>query len=415
MVGKTEAGYGHIANASDAVRHGAGLAALQCLFLICSLNSLINIFAFGGTNLHVVLTAATPPTCLILVCIWGRVSTRGIFPIAAYMLFIIYAVLRLGTTQAGLQAYQNVAAYLVLGTAALLAFQVVHADGGAVPKLIRVAKTTVWLSTAICAGMYIAGETGTNGIFALHAFVMISILGCCIYVAEARANVPLATSKAVFFAILSVATVSRTGAACALLVLATIWFNPRKFRSWIVTIGAALLAVGIFYLVATQLSGFRASFFGGDQAVQIAGYTIDTKGRMFWWELVWNHFLEAPLFGHGPGTALIPISNELLEIIQPHNDHLRLLHDLGIAGYALWLFAVGYGLRMMFRAWCITDPSHPSETVLLMSALLFSGSFLAVMVTDNVLIYFPVIVPFAVLFGAALAVAGRRTTRSSLA
>lgn len=158
------------------------------------------------------------------------------------------------------------------------------------------------------------------------------------------------------------------------------------------------------YIFSIHRAHFRTSFLGGNEAVRIGSFAIDSKDRIFWWTLFWESFLKALIFGHGPGG----FQTQLFLDVQRHKYHLRLLHDLGIAGYALrWPGTFG-ALLMNFRGWRMAAGPYHREAVLMISSFLFIGAFITMMIADNVLVYFPLAFPFAVLLEIGLGIARLR-------
>jgi O-antigen ligase len=75
------------------------------------------------------------------------------------------------------------------------------------------------------------------------------------------------------------------------------------------------------------------------------------------------------------------------DVRHPHNDYLRLWHDLGAVGLGLAAGALLLWLAALFRGWRrAARAGHPAQAVQLAAFLVLLELLLA-MITDNVLIY----------------------------
>lgn len=384
-----------------------GAPVIFLLLYLCSFNSLTQFVKFGSTNLNVVITTAIAPLTVAMVLVHGRIAKAGLTPLARYGLFLCYTLISLFFASQNLQSFQNTAMYLVIGGVALVSFQSAASCPGYAKRLIGALKRMVWLATLLYIAITIVTGVSHHGVFAARTYALLAVAGTAIYVAEAKEKTPFAVPKAILFCLLCLMTVSRSASATALIILATVWLDVRNYRSWLFTGLLVALAIGTYMLIIVNVDEFRASFTGGDEALRIGSVAIDTKGRGVWWALLWQSFLQSPLLGHGPGSAQLPLIASIDLYIQPHNDHLRLLHDFGIVGYALWWSSISHALYTIVRGSRLTAATDRSQKILLTTAMLYIGAFIAVMITDNVLIYLPVAIPFAVLLGSGVAVAGR--------
>ncbi|MEM1126796.1 MAG: O-antigen ligase family protein [Bacteroidota bacterium] len=180
-----------------------------------------------------------------------------------------------------------------------------------------------------------------------------------------------------------------------LLALAEIQRSPRL--AWLKVVGIGGSALAVFALLIAYYEPFRVAFFEGDNAVQLGGLALNTSGRAYLWSTVWASFLESPWYGQGLGASAQLIRAIGSQAEHPHNDYLRLMHDMGLIGLGWWiLFALSsYGLvRLGLR-----QALHPDEAVWHVTArnalLVISLS----MITDNAVVYAFVMYPLGVLLG----------------
>ena len=184
---------------------------------------------------------------------------------------------------------------------------------------------------------------------------------------------------------------------------------PRFFRIRI----SSLLLLGIlftgFILCFTSDGIVEKTLIGGDSAITIGNLSINTSGRLYWWKRVIESGLESPLIGNGkPGPV------EMLNTPRwshPHNDYLRLFHQSGLIGLALWLFFIFRVFshnrkvaRISSRYW---------EKILSHATFLIALGISIIMLTDNTLVYSYVMYPFAAMVGISSVFENGKKTRSN--
>jgi len=146
----------------------------------------------------------------------------------------------------------------------------------------------------------------------------------------------------------------------------------------------------------------RQRFFTGDLSAAVGGVKINTMGRILAWTTVINSALEAPIVGKGPASSSEALAILHAGIEQPHNDYLRIWHDYGIIGVMLWFGAFGTMMAACRRQYARFQKWGARETAIGSSTLLAQVTLLALMLTDNVLIYFYNMVPIFILSGLVL-------------
>lgn len=192
-------------------------------------------------------------------------------------------------------------------------------------------------------------------------------------------------------------TLSRTALfVSAILIPVSYLFTAT--RNGAIKVLAASIPMGyLMYVLVTTWGPLKDRFLEGDNGYSAGGLDLNTSGRTVLWEMTTDSWKQAPLLGHGPGSASSMISARFSGIAHPHNEYLRILHDFGLVGFIP--FVVGLILLtagLWRRARQLRAPIHKAAVLSLLGVL-------AVAFTDNVLIYPFVMVPVGVLIGLSAA------------
>jgi hypothetical protein len=195
---------------------------------------------------------------------------------------------------------------------------------------------------------------------------------------------------------LALLTLSRT-TLVAMIMLAALAMTgtPPRLRAGLVGLVLLFGAAAYQYepvrdrIFADQRTGFAArvdvSGAGPGRQLYVAGLQLSGRGPV-WVQTYWNA-RRAPWLGHGTGSATRFVAERTRGgALFPHNEYLRIFHDLGVTGLAA-LFAafatVISALRKLHR-------STASRTTreLALAALLCWTAFALISLFDNPLGYF---------------------------
>jgi O-antigen ligase len=173
--------------------------------------------------------------------------------------------------------------------------------------------------------------------------------------------------------------------------------------------GAIVAAIAV-YAAVTYIPPLHERFYHG-QIVQVqtgvpgvAQFNVNLEGRLELWTTTWDSYLTSPLIGHGAGASDDLITRTYGSSAgHPHDDYLRLLNDYGAIGLALWAVAYFACLQTTFRYWVRSVRIGSSEAAVYhLSASLALIAVGAGMITDNVMIYLPIMLPVGALVGLSL-------------
>jgi O-antigen ligase len=323
---------------------------------------------------------------------WPR---RLLLRAAPFAAFLAWAVARSLVTPPTFEGAQNALVYLFFFACILLAGTIAARDPrGAVAGLAR---GMGWMQAVVLAvaavNLALFGfPRGGNWLVGPRSLALVALLGVNWQLARwatgrTRALVPAMIG---FAAVL--ASASRTASAIGLLSFAIVVavLAPSRPRRAAAGLAMLALALGAGAALVAFAPPFHARFFSGDTRLHVAGYAVNVSGRAAFWQVMVRSAQEAPLAGHGLGSSQRVMAAEFFDsddIRHPHNDYLRVWHDLGAVGLALAAGALLLWLAALFRGWRLASAAaHPARAVQL-AALLTLVELVLAMVTDNVLIY----------------------------
>jgi len=198
------------------------------------------------------------------------------------------------------------------------------------------------------------------------------------------------------------ASLSRLAFAVALFLFPLSQIRPTSIRRWLLFALWGTLAAGLFYLAVTYVEPVRARFFEGDLSWQVGSLPINVMGRTRFWRIILDSFAESPWIGKGAGASQEVLRKLYVNISHPHNDYLRILHDFGVIGLALWILALGRLLWVTWKARIRADRRRSADARVHLAAFLSLIVLVLSMLTDNTMDYVFVMAPQAVLVGMSL-------------
>lgn len=111
---------------------------------------------------------------------------------------------------------------------------------------------------------------------------------------------------------------------------------------------------------------------------------IRTHGRLVMWIPMWEEIKKSPIFGYGFDQSTPFIKRYIPWIMHPHNDYLRIVFELGIFGFVIFLFTHCfqiYDLIIRYR-----ESTGLSKMFFLIGAYSFIPFFF-LMITGNPIYY----------------------------
>ena len=122
------------------------------------------------------------------------------------------------------------------------------------------------------------------------------------------------------------------------------------------------------------------------------------------WSATITSALDSPIVGQGMGSSQQLIERLFPRLGHPHNDYLRVWHDLGAVGVALLIAAMASWVRVLCHDWYEAERVGTRCAIFELSAMLLLVGLMLVMVPDNALIYSFIMGPAGILIGCGLGV-----------
>ena len=326
---------------------------------------------------------------------------------AIWWFFLLWAVISLGRLFT-IDGAQNLAVWISFSFAVCAG--AITTTPETVSWLLRNIRRAAWMTAVVYAATVAIDGPGTNILFGARAYAWTALIFIAVLIA-APAKTKGNTLLPVFLVLMIGLTLSRTALALGLLLLVAIVLRGRRgtraFKASLILGGAAYAS----WEIVNKYEPLRKRFFEGDDAFQIGGVHLNTSGRMAFWEKLWDSAMIDPWFGRGLGSSVTVTSQYYASFgtTQPHNDYIRLLHDLGWLGVIMFTVALLAVLRdAIGRA---SKAKTPLSRQIHTAAALSLGVVLIAMITDNMIIYPFVMIPVGVLLGVSIGT-GSADTRS---
>ena len=202
---------------------------------------------------------------------------------------------------------------------------------------------------------------------------------------------------------------SRTASAVAVFLLLLVTLLKAWHRR-----SGILPAVGLVFFVAagtavafSRIPQFREHMLSGD-----TGHVgINVNGRVEAWQMVVASARESPIVGKGVGSSGALLASLLAGFDHPHNDYLRIWHDLGLIGLGLFVLTLVSWASILARAWYRAEKQGVPVDYMELAGLLALLSMMLAMVTDNPVVYTTVMAPMGILVGGGLGTAAHTRVR----
>jgi O-antigen ligase len=256
---------------------------------------------------------------------------------------------------------------------------------------LPLAATLMWLQL----GWADDATNGTSRVLALTT----ALIGCVFISGSPRSRLGPILGWAVCLTIIAVSG-SRTATAALLAVPALHPLHRNLLRRGAIIATTVALAVMLFYTPLFQERFFDSEYGSLDRVLN--GNFIDS-GRFAAWPPILDEAWQHPVFGAGVGSAHDFVPTVWPEVVQVHNDYLRIGFEQGLVGLVIFLSVMAWQLRDLTRQIGRSDGYAKRAFAASFLGLLI---FLLTSVTDNTLAYnLWYVNPLFAVMGAAYGVA----------
>lgn len=220
-----------------------------------------------------------------------------------------------------------------------------------------------------------------NGTFVhpnMLAFYLVFVitLACFIFLSLKKQAVEKYIYLVLAIPFLAVLILTYTRGAWLCLFVVFFLIGLTRFRAFLL---AGLGLIIIFYIAFIPFQDRVNSLFSFSA-------TDSTVWRIDLWRDAVGYAKSRPIFGYGPGTADIVISNNRSAILgssEPHNDYIKILLETGVIGLAAYLSLLANLLWRMKQGF--QNEKWPRRKLLFLFMLIFSGSLYLFSAGDNIL------------------------------
>ena len=391
--------------------------------LVASLGSLPRMVNFGPLTAMGLLTIVQAGLTGIGLVGYGRYPRWLLGRVALYGGFLIWAVLTVIWEPPHTGGIQNLLVYVLFGLILLYSGTLAARDPERVERVID--RGMFWISAVILS--IVALELALKGLpgdpeegwwigprpVAIIGLIVISRYLSRWYHGELRAR-----SWVALWVVTIIVTLSRAATSASLLLVGLVVLAQMRFRRRRAAVSVPVMVAGVALLAVLVLtwSPLYDRMFGGDP-VDIGGTAINVAGRLTMWSAVIESARNHTWLGGGLGSAqdvvYVAFADRNTQMSQPHNDYLRLWHDLGLIGLGFYLLAVLRWMWVLWREWYRAERSREAVASLEMSGLLALLALSTLALTDNPLIYQSNMGIAAILIGAGLGARSLRHARGS--
>ena len=200
------------------------------------------------------------------------------------------------------------------------------------------------------------------------------------YVFEGRLKYVLLWS---FCAAICIFSTGRTATAVCLLTLPLSPARVPLLRRLLLAYTVVFLGLLAFSIPATRV---KFSYSGEVSLVEVLKdpSLLNTTGRLYMWELLWEEAWKNPVFGAG-GNAHGHFGEQAYGTDNPHNDYIRVFFDYGLLGLLLLGVPMVYTLAYTYLAIRVTNCRLLRDAYIVCCGGFISMCLLAI--TDNVILY----------------------------
>lgn len=362
-----------------------------------------HLIKFGEVSALALLTILYAFLSWFLWLAQGRRKRRISPAVRPFLVFLAWIALSFIWFRPTILGIQNFLVLFAFGGLVLLAENTLSHP----PHLANWVGKTLMAATVLACVLYISfmllDGLGSNLVFHARTFATYVLIGMSWLLAGWRYGSKRDLMWALVLVLLIILSLSRMALATAVLLFPMAWVGGLRKREWLRIAFVGILISAIVFVAVVSFAPLRNRFAIDADAASITGEdaTDYTNGRYTYWMITLSSSLESPWIGHGAGSAASLLS-ALYPVDHPHDEFLRVLHDYGIIGLILFLYAVWKLLRTSWNIWSEAERRGAPQARLHLAAFLSLVGVFFPMLTENSLVYLFMMAPLGVFLGASL-------------
>jgi O-antigen ligase len=332
----------------------------------------------------------------------GRRSVPPAFwPFLIFLAWVVSSLFWFRPTTLGLQ---NVTVWIAFAGVTMLA-ENVAAQLTSPPAWLG---KTLELATCCACGLYIVfmfiDGLGTDIVFHARTFALLVLFGLSWFLAGWRYGVRRCLGYSLLIVTLIALSLSRMALSAAVLQYPLARASIRSRRGWLRLALGTSLAVSTLFILLYSVAPLRERFYLDDDVSTMNATEAEsyTSGRFRYWVITLASTMDSPWIGQGAGSAASVLNRLYPWIEHPHDEYLRVFHDYGLVGLAIFVFSMWTLLRATCQNWLLAERSRKPQARLHLTAFLVLLSFSYTILTENSLVYLFIMAPVGVIVGTSL-------------
>ena len=391
--------------------HGVAQALALTVLFFSALVDLPRAVQIGPVTSQALLTIGYYLGALLLLILTPVLQSPVPMRTVPLLIFLFWAATSLAWSPAPVNGIQNILSLGILPLMLLATEATASAWPGFAFWLERCLGWSVMLASIIYAAAVLFTGAGTDAAISARSYGMFAAYGVAVQLARWRTGRISGLIWAAAITVLTGVSESRLALGVCVVLFPISQLPSRGFMNWLKVVAVSAVVLGLSYVALNNFDALRDRFLKGDVSMKIGAYEINASGRTAFWRATVDSFQEAPIVGKGAGSAEQLIENQFGTIKHPHNDYLRLIHDYGVIGAAVWAAAILTLLASVFREWRRSDRVRSPDRAIHAAAALVLTAFILEMTMENAIVNIFLTAPLGLLLGAALGI--RRARRNT--
>jgi O-antigen ligase len=369
--------------------------------LFCGTVTILRDISFGPVSGMAILTIYLMVGSWCLWLAYGRWTRTILLTLSPFLLFIGWGFVTLLWTPASAVGLQNLLVMATFVGFILLGAEQSRRSETFQRELLSITVNATWLAGAIYLATRFAYGVDIEVGIGARGFALLALMGTSCALAQWRYRSRRDLGSAAGIVALIGFSLSRMATVVGILLFPLSRWSPANAGGWVRLAAWNAAAATALFVLITRVDALRSRFVEGDMALNVGGVPVNAMGRTRFWETTLKSHQDALWLGKGAGSSEQLIA-DIFGISHPHNDYLRILHDFGRIGMALWAVAFVVLLGFALYGWVTADRARNPDAATHLAAFLGLIAVALTMVTDNVIVYVFVMAPLGALVGASL-------------